>query len=197
MTQADLSTDKASIAVYCGAQNAVSQDYLQTGAAFGKALAEKNIRLVFGGGDCGMMGAVSNGVMAHGGEAIGVFPSHLRTHEAEHTGITQTIIVNSMHERKQMMFDLSDMFAILPGGFGTLDEMFEVLTWRQIGLHKKETFILNHNGYWNHLFGLIDNIIGEKFAKPVNREFFQVVNSLDELVEAVAKEASKKNAVSA
>lgn len=192
MIKDDLRSEKRSLCVFCGAQNAVAPAHLETGAAFGAEIARSGLRLVFGGGDCGMMGAVANAAMENDGEVIGVFPHHLRTHEAEHKGITETIIVGSMHERKKLMFDLSDMFAILPGGFGTMDEMFEVLTWRQIGLHEKPVFIFNHLGYWEPLLVMMEHIIEQRFAKPINREFYQVVNSLDELMEAVRTTPLKK-----
>lgn len=186
------SAEKRSLCVFCGAQNAVDPAHLQMGTQVGKAIAESGIRMVFGGGDCGMMGAVSTAAMDNGGEVIGVFPHHLRTHEAEHKGITETIIVGSMHERKKLMFDLSDMFAILPGGFGTMDEMFEILTWRQIGLHEKPVFIFNHLGYWDPLLVMMEHIIEQRFARPINREFYQVFNTLEDLMHAVRTAPLKK-----
>lgn len=181
-----------SICVFCGARDNVAEKYLNAGSAFGKALAEAGIRLIFGGGNCGMMGAVSNATMAAGGEVIGVFPRHLRSHEKEHTGITQTILVDSMHERKQTMFDLTDMFAVLPGGFGTMDETMEILTWRQIGLHNKPLFIFNQDGYWTPLLEMMEKTITEGFARPSNREFAQEATTLESLLEAILKEKSKK-----
>lgn len=192
MIKDDLRSEKRSLCVFCGAQNAVDPVHLEVGKTFGEEIAKADLRMVFGGGDCGMMGAVANGTMDKGGEVIGVFPHHLRTHEAEHKGITETIIVGSMHERKKLMFDLSDMFAILPGGFGTMDEMFEILTWRQIGLHEKPVFIFNHLGYWDPLLVMMEHIIEQRFAKPINREFYQVVNTLDELMEAIQTTPTKK-----
>ncbi|MCH2546804.1 MAG: TIGR00730 family Rossman fold protein [Alphaproteobacteria bacterium] len=184
--------DKRSLCVFCGAQNAVDAQHLDMGTKVGNSIAQSDLRLVFGGGDCGMMGAVANAAMDGGGEVIGVFPHHLRAHEAEHTGITETIIVGSMHERKKLMFDLSDMFAILPGGFGTMDEMFEILTWRQIGLHEKPVFIFNHLGYWDPLITMMEHIIDKRFAKPVNRDFYQVFETLESMMEAVNSTPLKK-----
>lgn len=192
MTRDDLRSEKRSLCVFCGARNDVAPAHLEIGDLFGRAIAKENIRMVYGGANCGMMGAIANASMENDGEVIGVFPHHLRTHEAEHKGVTETIIVGSMHERKKLMFDLSDMFAVLPGGFGTMDEMFEILTWRQIGLHDKPTFIFNHLGYWNPLIAMMEHIIEQRFAKPLNREFYQVVNSLDELMEAVRTTPTKK-----
>ena len=116
-----------------------------------------------------------------GGEAIGVFPRSLGRIEVEHRGLTKMHMVDSMHERKQIMYDNAETFVILPGGFGTLDEMFEVLTWRQIKIHQKSIIIFNHEGYWDHLITLMDNIIETGFAKPLNREFYTVVNTREEL----------------
>lgn len=170
-----------SICVFCGAQNAVDEEYKQTAYQLGLDMARAGKQLVYGGGDCGLMGAVANGTLAGGGKAIGVFPRSLGRIEVEHKGLTTMHMVDSMHERKQIMYDNADVFVILPGGFGTLDEMFEVITWRQIGIHEKSVIIFNQNGYWNHLIALMDNIIATRFAKPVNRTFYTVVESKDEL----------------
>jgi len=127
------------------------------------------------------MGAVANGSLEAGGKAIGVFPRSLGRIEVEHKGLTTMHMVDTMHERKQIMYDNADVFVILPGGFGTLDEMFEVITWHQIGIHTKKVIIFNHEGYWNHLIALMNNIIETKFAKEINRTFYTVVNTQDEL----------------
>lgn len=185
-------SNKTSICVFCGAQNNVDPRHLEVGRQLGTHLAEAGYRMVFGGGDCGMMGAVADAAMESGGEVIGVFPEHLKSFEAEHTGITETIIVGSMHERKKMMFDLSDAFAILPGGFGTMDEMFEILTWRQIGLHDKPVFIFNHLDYWDPLLHMMQHIIGEGFAKPVNHTYYTAVQTLDELIHSLQTVGGEK-----
>lgn len=189
-----MTTEKrpVSLCVFCGARDNVNEKYLEAGKAFGTALAEMGIRLIFGGGNCGMMGAVSNAVMAAGGEAIGVFPRHLRSHEREHTGITETILVDSMHERKQTMFDMTDIFAVLPGGFGTMDEMMEILTWRQIGLHNKPLFVFNQDGYWSPLLQMMEKTIEQSFARPENRAFAQEKDTLKALLEAILEEKEKK-----
>lgn len=193
MNGTSLTVDKTSLCIFCGARDEVSPLYLNAGKAFGTALAQNDIRLVFGGGNCGMMGAVSNAVMDAGGEAVGVFPEHLGTHETAHKGITQIHIVQSMHERKKMMFDLSDIFVVLPGGFGTMDETMEILTWRQIGLHNKPMFIFNQENYWDPLIAMMDKSIEKRFARPSNRDFFQVHESLESLLEAILKETAKKD----
>ncbi|MBN8543064.1 MAG: TIGR00730 family Rossman fold protein [Alphaproteobacteria bacterium] len=170
-----------SVCVFCGAQRAVATEHLELANRFGANLAKNNRKLVYGGGDCGLMGEVANGALNGKGYVIGVFPRHLNRIEVEHKGLSRMFLVDSMHERKFIMYQNSDVFVILPGGFGTLDEMFEVITWRQIELHTKPVIIFNHNGYWTKLIELMEHIINEKFAKPNTRDFFQVVNTEAEL----------------
>ncbi len=170
-----------SICVFCGAQNAVPETHKAMARQLGIDMAKAGKQLVYGGGDCGLMGAVANGVLEGNGKAIGVFPRSLGRIEVEHKGLTQMIMVDSMHERKQIMYDNSDVFVVLPGGFGTLDEMFEVITWRQIKIHTKQVIIFNHHGYWDHVIALMDNIISTGFAKESNREFYTVVETKEEL----------------
>lgn len=170
-----------SICVFCGAQNAVAEEYKAMAYQLGLDMARAGKQLVYGGGDCGLMGAVANGTLKGGGKAVGVFPRSLGRIEVEHKGLTVMHMVDSMHERKQIMYDHADVFVILPGGFGTLDEMFEVITWRQIGIHEKSVIIFNYHGYWDHLLALMEHIIATSFAKPVNRTFYTVVNTQAEL----------------
>lgn len=170
-----------SICVFCGAQNAVPQEHLDLALKFGKDLATNKRKLVYGGGDCGLMGAVANGALQGNGEVVGVFPRSLSRIEVEHQGLSKMYLVDSMHERKQIMYDHADAFVVLPGGFGTLDEMFEVITWRQIGIHKKPVIILNHNGYWGKLEALMEHMITVGFAKPVTREFYEFVETPEAL----------------
>ena len=168
--------DMTSICVFCGAQNAVPPEYLEMARQFGNDLATNGKQLVYGGGDCGLMGAVANGALEKSGKVVGVFPRSLGRIEVEHRGLTTMHMVDSMHERKQIMYDHADAFVVLPGGFGTLDEMFEVITWRQIKIHEKQVILYNYRGYWNHLIGAMDHISETGFAKPINREFYPVVN---------------------
>ena len=170
-----------SIAVFCGAQNAVAQEFKDMAAELGRDMANAGKKLVYGGGDCGLMGAVANGVLEGGGKAVGVFPRSLGRIEVEHKGLTTMHMVDSMHERKQIMYDNSDVFVILPGGCGTLDEMFEVITWRQIKIHEKPVVIYNYQGYWNHLVALLEHMVTMAFARPETRDFYTIVNSKDEL----------------
>ena len=170
-----------SICVFCGAQNAVPAAHLEMARDLGRDMAKAGKQLVYGGGDCGLMGAVANGCLEGKGKAVGVFPRSLGRIEVEHQGLTTMHMVDTMHERKQIMYDNADVFVILPGGFGTMDEMFEVITWRQIKIHTKQVIIFNHLNYWDHLITLMDNIISTGFAKETNREFYTVVNTKEEL----------------
>lgn len=170
-----------SVCVFCGAQNAVPKSHLDMAREFGNDLAKNDMQLVYGGGDCGLMGAVANGALEGGGKVVGVFPRSLGRIEVEHKGLSQMHFVDTMHERKQIMYDNADTFVVLPGGFGTLDEMFEVITWRQIKIHEKFVIIYNHEGYWDHLIQLMDHMIDQRFAKPETRDFYTVVNTKEEL----------------
>ncbi|TAE82952.1 MAG: TIGR00730 family Rossman fold protein [Alphaproteobacteria bacterium] len=174
---------KKFICVFCGAQNAVPQQHLKAGHEFGAEMAKRHWGLVYGGGDCGVMGAVANAVLEHKGWVTGVFPEHLRQIEQEHKHLSETLIVQDMHSRKQLMYKRADAFVIFPGGFGTMDETFEILTWRQIGLHTKPIIIFNHEGYWDHLVALFDNIIATGFATASTRDIYEVIDSYDALLE--------------
>lgn len=177
------------ICVFCGAQNAVPKEHLDMARTLGNDMAKAEKKLVYGGGDCGLMGAVANGVIEKGGETIGVFPRSLGRIEVEHKGLTTMHMVDSMHERKQIMYDNADVFVILPGGCGTLDEMFEVITWRQIKIHDKPVVIYNHNGYWDHLALLLEHMVSTGFAKPETRQFYTFVNTKQELYDMLGLEA--------
>jgi uncharacterized protein (TIGR00730 family) len=173
------------VCVFCGASNDAPQIHLDLGRDFGQKMAENNIRLVYGGGDCGIMGAVANAVMKQGGKVTGVFPESLKNIENEHQSLTEIIMVETMHQRKELMYQRSSAFVILPGGFGTMDEMFEILTWRQLKLHDKPIIIMNNQGYWNNLVALMNEIIAKGFAKPEVSSYFQVVDDLESLMEAI------------
>ncbi len=174
-----------SVCVFCGASNNIPKKYFDMGAELGKQMANKGIQLVYGGGDCGVMGAVANSVMTNDGHVTGVFPLSLKNIENEHQSLTEIIIVDTMHQRKQIMYQRSDIFVVLPGGFGTMDEMFEILTWKQLQLHDKPIIILNYDGYWDHLIALMNNIIACGFAAHEVAGFFQVVDTIEHLVEAI------------
>ncbi len=177
--------DIKAVCVFCGASNNAPKEHMESGAEFGQMLASLNIRLVYGGGDCGVMGAVANAVLKKGGQVTGVFPMSLKNIENEHSSLSEIIMVESMHERKRIMFERSDAIVVLPGGFGTMDEMFEIITWKQLLFHNKPIVIFNHNGYWDSLVVLMENIINKGFARPETRDLYKVVDSLDGIIQAV------------
>jgi uncharacterized protein (TIGR00730 family) len=158
-----------SVAVYCGASSGTNELFTQQAQAMGQALAERGFTLVYGGGRVGLMGAVADSALAHGGRVIGVIPDFLVAKEVEHRGVTELHIVKSMHERKLMMADLAEGFVAMPGGYGTLEELFEVLTWGQLGLHKKPIGMLNVAGYYDHLLRALDHMADEGLLRRENR----------------------------
>ena len=157
------------LCVYCGSNPGAHPDYARQAQALGRRLAEQDISLVYGGGNVGLMGVVADAVLAHRGEVVGVVPQQLVDWEVAHRGVTRLEIVDSMHERKQRMFELSDGFIALPGGFGTLDEMFEMLTWRQLGLGNKPCAFLDVGGFWQPLMAMLDTMVRERFLHADQR----------------------------
>lgn len=178
-----------SLCVYCGSARGRSPRYVAAAKELGEAMAERQIRLVYGGARIGMMGEVADAVMANGGAVVGVIPEHLQTTEVGHSGITELKVVESMHVRKKLMFDLSDGFVVLPGGYGTLDELFEIITWRMLKLHDKPIVVLNIDGYWDRFQELIDHLIDEGFARPDSRQYFSVVSSVGRLFDLLEQPA--------
>ena len=172
-----------SITVFCGSSPGIDPDFGRQAVALGKTLAEKNIRLVYGGAKVGLMGMVADGALALSGTVIGVIPQFLRTKEVAHEGLTELIIVHSMHERKTKMDQLCDGVIALPGGFGTLEELFEMLTWAQLGLHQKPIGLLNTNGYYNDLINMLDKMVENGLLKQINREMLIVHEEIDGLIE--------------
>ena len=158
-----------SICVYCGSNAGNKPIYAERAQALGARIAAEGLQLVYGGGFVGLMGIVADAVLAHGGEVIGVIPEQLARWEVAHTGVTRLEVVANMHERKARMFDLADAFIALPGGFGTLDEMFEMLTWRQLGLGKKPCAFLDVDGFYAPLMGMIDRMVEERFLHAEQR----------------------------
>ena len=157
------------ICVYCGSNTGSDPAYAVQAKALGARLAADGIALVYGGGNVGLMGIVADAVLANGGEVIGVIPQQLVDWEVAHRGVTRLEVVDSMHTRKARMFELSDGFVALPGGFGTLDEMFEMLTWRQLGLGKKPCAFLDVNGFWQPLMTMLDTMVRERFLHTEQR----------------------------
>jgi uncharacterized protein (TIGR00730 family) len=155
-----------SLCVYCGSSIGASPAYAEAARALAKAMVEDNIALVYGGGNVGLMGVIADEVMRLGGEASGVIPTALLDKEVGHHGLTRLHIVKDMHERKALMAALSDGFVAMPGGIGTLEELFEVFTWSQLGLHDKPIGLLNVNGFYDGLIGFLQHVITERFLRP-------------------------------
>jgi len=154
------------IAVYCGSGEGASPEYREAAAGLGRELAKRGIALVYGGASVGLMGAVADAVLERGGKAIGVLPRFLRDREIAHGGLTQLILVGTMHERKAKMVELADGFIALPGGPGTLEELFEVFTWGRLELHRKPVGLFNVRGYYDPLLAMFDTMEREGFMKP-------------------------------
>ena len=158
-----------SVAVYCGSSAGANPAYVAQAQALGAALAAQNLTLVYGGGRVGLMGALADAVLTHGGRVVGVIPTFLADKELAHTGCTELHVVGSMHERKLLMADRADAFIAMPGGYGTLEELFEVLTWGQLGLHCKPVGLLNVAGFYDHLLGALDRMRDDQLLRPENR----------------------------
>ena len=158
------------ITVFCGSNTGFRTEYAEAAKDLARLLVEKNIRLVYGGGNVGLMGIIADEVMRAGGEVTGIIPESLDKKEVGHHGITELRIVGSMHERKALMAELADGFIAMPGGIGTFEEFFEILTWAQLGFHKKPCAVLNVEGYYDGLLALCDNAVTEGFVHPQHRQ---------------------------
>ena len=171
-----------SLCVYCGSNSGSKPIYTERAMALGTRMAKDGIALVYGGGNVGLMGTVADAVLEAGGEAIGVIPEQLVNWEVAHRGLTKLEIVGSMHERKARMFDLADGFVALPGGFGTLDEMFEMLTWRQLGIGNKPCAFLDIDGFYTPLMSMLDRMVEERFLHADQRRDLWHGDSLDTML---------------
>ncbi len=158
-----------SICVFCGSNTGFSPVYAETARELGRIFVERNIRLIFGGGNVGLMGAMADEMLAQGGSVVGVIPHFLMEKEVGHQGLDEQILVDTMHERKQKMADLSEGFIAMPGGFGTMDELNEILTWAQLGLHSHPIGILNTGSYFDHLLNMFDHMVSQGFLRDENR----------------------------
>ncbi|WP_234680889.1 LOG family protein [Bradyrhizobium monzae] len=154
------------VCVYCGSGPGTNPSFVEAAKALGKALAESNIRLVYGGGSLGLMGAVATSVLDHGGSVTGIIPDFLRMRENALTRVQEMIVTPDMHERKRLMFEHSDAFVALPGGLGTLEELVEQLTWKQLGRHAKPLLLANIDNFWEPLFSLISHMRQTEFIRP-------------------------------
>ena len=172
-----------SLSIFCGSSAGNVDAFYKDAIALGKYLAGRQITIVYGGAKVGLMGAVAEGAISANGQVIGVIPDFIKNKEIAHEGLTQLIEVKSMHERKTIMHEKSDGAIILPGGFGTLDEMFELLTWGQLGLHTKPIGILNTSGYYDDLMRFLDSMVTKNLLRMSNREMILVSNQIEDLLE--------------
>jgi hypothetical protein len=177
----------SSICVFCGSNAGAQTAYLEAAEAVGRGLAQRGVRVVYGGGKVGMMGAVADAARAAGGEVVGVIPQAIFDLEIGHTGLDDLRVVGSMHERKALMAELSDAFIALPGGFGTLEEFCEVVTWTQLGLHGKPCGLLNVAGYYDGLIALFDRAVADGFIRPENRGIVLADTDAEALIERLVE----------
>ncbi len=169
--------------VYCGSSRGKDPVFTEVTTALGHAFAANAIRLVYGGGRVGLMGVVADSVMEAGGEVVGIIPQHIHERELQHDGLTELLVVDTMHTRKRLMADRSQAFVIIPGGFGTLDECFEIITWKQLDLHDSPIIFLNVNGFWDGLITMVDHQTEAGFISAENRKrLFTVVESVEEVI---------------
>lgn len=179
-------TSLTSLCVFCGSRIGSDPDHALQGKRLGQLLAERGVKLVYGGGGIGLMAEVANATIASGGRVTGIIPEFLRAYEVGVVDGAEEIVVEGMHERKAKMFEISDAFVVLPGGLGTLDESIEITTWKQLQQHNKPIVFVNTNGYWDPYFALIDRVVDGGFGHHKVKELFQVVDCVDEIFEAIA-----------
>ena len=174
-----------SLCVYCGSSDRGDRQHRDWAAELGREAARRGVRIVFGGGRIGLMGEVANAALAAGGEVVGVIPEHLQIREVSHDGLTRLEVVGSMHSRKDRMCTLADAFCILPGGFGTLDETFEIITWKQLRLHDKPIVLLNQAGFWGPLLDLVRHQVAAGYVHPRHADLFAVADTVAGLFDAL------------
>ena len=171
---------KKAVCVFCGSSARVDQKYRDAATEFGRELGSRGYDLIYGGGRVGLMGLVADAAIAAGARVTGVIPRFLQDLEVGHHGIHELVVTETMHDRKRQMYERADAFATLPGGLGTLDETFEVLTWSQLGLSSKPVVLVDVDGFWQPLLDLVDHVVETGFARPENRSLCQVAASIDE-----------------
>ena len=174
------------VCVFCGSSAPADPRYRDAARALGALIARRGVDLVYGAGSVGLMGELADAALGHGGRVIGVIPAGLFAREVGHTGLTELHEVASMHERKQLMYDLSDAFVALPGGLGTLEELAEVATWSQLGLHSKPVALLDVDGFWDPLVSQLDRMTGAGLLKPASRDLIQRTRSAEEALRVLA-----------
>ena len=176
------------LCVYCGSSGAVEASYREAASELGARLAAAGIELVYGGGRVGLMGLLADAVLTTNGKVTGIIPRRLLDAEVAHLGVTELVVVDNMHDRKRLMAEKADAFAVLPGGIGTLDELFEMLSWKQLELHDKPILLVDIGGYWAPLRALLDHIVVNGFARPQTRRLLHVVPSVSALMAALSEE---------
>ncbi len=186
--------DLRRLCVFCSSSNHLPETYRDEARALGARMAREEIELVYGGGSVGLMGVLANAVLAGGGKVTGVIPDFLSTKELAHAGLTRMLVTRSMHERKHEMSRLADAFAVLPGGFGTLDEFFEILTWKQLGLHARPIVVANTGGWFDALMAYCRHASETGAITKANLELFTVVDTAQEVVDAVRRRRPPREA---
>jgi uncharacterized protein (TIGR00730 family) len=174
------------LCVYCGSSEGSDPRYQEAASQLGAGLAARGIELIYGGGRNGLMGRVADAVLAGDGRVTGIIPVHLEHREVAHRGLSELVVVTDMHQRKRVMAERADAFAVLPGGVGTLDETIEILSWRQLGLHEKPIFIVDVEGYWSPLNALFEHIVASRFAAPLVPALIEFVPDVSALFAALA-----------
>ena len=178
---------KLSICVFCGSRMGAKPEYEAVAIELGQAIGENSWRLVYGAGDVGLMGTVARAAQEAGAETFGVIPEHLEKAEVGKRDLTEYVVTKDMHTRKTRMYEEGDVIVVLPGGAGSLDEFFEILTWRQLGLHAKPIFLINTESYWDPLVALMDHVIDQKFASSGLKDLFTAVASVQDAIKDIHK----------
>lgn len=179
-------TTTMSVAVFCGSRYGDSPVFRQSCHALGHGLAQAGLRLVYGGGQVGLMGVIADAVIAGGGEVLGIIPEFLQRREVAHQGPVALVVTDTMHDRKRQMFEAADAFVAMPGGLGTFDETIEITTWRQLGLHEKPVFVCNIDGWAQHYLAMLDATIARGFAGPETAQLYEVVPDVPTLMARLA-----------
>lgn len=177
------------VTVYCSEAASLAPDYYEMATAFGTALAAAGLGLIYGGTTRGLMGAVADGVLDHGGRVVGVVPNVPKLLPFRHNRLTEMVEVEEMRERKRIMYERTDAFVVLPGGYGTLDEVFEVLTLRKLDLHEKTVYFMNHKGFWQPMADMLEHFIAEKTMNPHHRTFYKLADNVPDLMGLLAMDS--------
>lgn len=185
-------TKITNVCVYCGSSSNVDEVYKEAAKNLGELIASENWGVVYGGGRVGLMGIVADAALEKGANVIGIIPEHIQAREVEHTDLTELHVVDTMHVRKQMMVDKSQAFVILAGGLGTLDELFELLTWKQLGLHDKPIVVVNIDGYWTKMLESLSHIASKGFMRETDLDLFVSVDSIEEVPTAIKNAPNEK-----